>query len=293
MAEATVERASERFYCHECNREVSLNLPDFTCSQCQGEFIEQLSDSNEEEESTAEAERDPATHFAEVRSTCGLHPLKLTEHICCLYCSTTQYLLVKSDEGRRRPRRPRTRISIRTNQRPGERGDAANATTAAAIDVILQNLFGGLASPGSNTSEDGAGTSGNMGFPFNLLRLHGNPADYAWGAEGLDSIITQLLNQMDGAGPPPADSKKIEDLQKVEVTEESAESDKFCAVCKEQCSKDEDVRRLPCSHIFHFGCIKPWLKMHDSCPVCRLSLSNTQTRGSRDSDSSTPEQFHL
>lgn len=27
MAEATVERASERFYCHECNREVSLNLP--------------------------------------------------------------------------------------------------------------------------------------------------------------------------------------------------------------------------------------------------------------------------
>lgn len=39
------------------------------------------------------------------------------------------------DEGRRRPRRPRTRISIRTNQRPGERGDAANATTAAAIDV--------------------------------------------------------------------------------------------------------------------------------------------------------------
>lgn len=27
---------------------------------------------------------------------------------------------------------------------------------------------------------------------------------------------------MDGAGPPPADSKKIEDLQKVEVTEDSA-----------------------------------------------------------------------
>ena len=56
----------------------------------------QTLNSNEEEESTAEAERDPATHFAEVRSTCGLHPLKLTEHICCLYCSTTQYLLVKS-----------------------------------------------------------------------------------------------------------------------------------------------------------------------------------------------------
>lgn len=29
----------------------------------------------------------------------------------------------------------------------------------------------------------------------NLLRLHGNPADYAWGAEGLDSIITQVREQ--------------------------------------------------------------------------------------------------
>lgn len=27
------------------------------------------------------------------------------------------------------------------------------------------------------------------------MRLHGNPADYAWGAEGLDSIITQVREQ--------------------------------------------------------------------------------------------------
>ena len=30
-------------------------------------------------------------------------------------------------------------------------------------------------------------------LPFsNILRLHGNPGDYAWGTEGLDSIITQV-----------------------------------------------------------------------------------------------------
>ena len=27
----------------------------------------------------------------------------------------------------------------------------------------------------------------------NLLRLHGNPRDYAWGTEGLDAIITQVM----------------------------------------------------------------------------------------------------
>lgn len=28
----------------------------------------------------------------------------------------------------------------------------------------------------------------------------GNPGDYAWGREGLDAIVTQLLNQMDSTG---------------------------------------------------------------------------------------------
>lgn len=27
-----------------------------------------------------------------------------------------------------------------------------------------------------------------------------NPGDYAWGREGLDAIVTQLLNQMDTTG---------------------------------------------------------------------------------------------
>ena len=28
--------------------------------------------------------------------------------------------------------------------------------------------------------------------------MYGNPGDYAWGRGGLDVIVTQLLNQMDG-----------------------------------------------------------------------------------------------
>jgi len=188
--------------------------------------------------------------------------------------------LATAEEGRtRRSRRPRTRISIRTNQRAGERGDPTNATTAAAIDVILQNLFGGLGVQGA-TSEDGPGPSGNLGFPFNILRLHGNPADYAWGTEGLDSIITQLLNQMEGTGPPPADANRIETLPKVIISQELVDACIECAVCQEKLTLGEEVRQLPCRHYYHFDCIEPWLKMHDSCPVCRLSLSSTQTRGS-------------
>ena len=50
--------------------------------------------------------------------------------------------------------------------------------------------------------------------------LIGNPGDYAWGRDGLDSVITQLLNQMDGAGPPPLQKDKINEIPTVCITQE-------------------------------------------------------------------------
>lgn len=46
----------------------------------------------------------------------------------------------------------------------------------------------------------------------------GNPGDYAWGHEGLDTIVTQLLNQMDSSGPPPLAQDKIKELPFVSIT---------------------------------------------------------------------------
>lgn len=50
--------------------------------------------------------------------------------------------------------------------------------------------------------------------------LVSNPGDYAWGREGLDTIVTQLLNQMDSSGPPPLPTDKIQELPFVKITEE-------------------------------------------------------------------------
>ena len=59
----------------------------------------------------------------------------------------------------------------------------------------------------------------HRGIPVNV-GLHGTPGDYAWGPQGLDNIITQLLATFEDSGPPPADTKKVEELPFVQATEE-------------------------------------------------------------------------
>lgn len=40
----------------------------------------------------------------------------------------------------------------------------------------------------------------------------GNPGDYVWGRDGLDTIVTELLNQLDGSGPPPLSRSQIDEI---------------------------------------------------------------------------------
>lgn len=88
-------------------------------------------------------------------------------------------------------------------------------------------------------------TGGNAGAGGPMLFM-GNPGDYAWGNEGLDTVITQMLNQMENAGPPPLDKEKIDEIPKVEVDDEQIDQKLQCSVCWEDFQKSEIVRKLPC-----------------------------------------------
>ncbi|CAN6333820.1 unnamed protein product [Urochloa humidicola] len=48
-----------------------------------------------------------------------------------------------------------------------------------------------------------------------------------------------------------------------------------CLVVVDNLAAAERVRRLPCTHLYHDGCILPWLAIRDSCPVCRHELPST------------------
>lgn len=45
--------------------------------------------------------------------------------------------------------------------------------------------------------------------------------------------------------------------------------DKDCSICLSGMKKEDTVVRTPCSHEFHYHCVKLWLNQRLTCPLCR------------------------
>ena len=76
----------------------------------------------------------------------------------------------------------------------------------------------------------------------------------------------------------PTDDTFINNLEKRKITKDDIQNKLSCAICQEEFILDETVIQLPCGnpHFFHCDCdttkcegILPWLKEHNTCPVCR------------------------
>ncbi|PVU91730.1 hypothetical protein BB561_004225 [Smittium simulii] len=71
------------------------------------------------------------------------------------------------------------------------------------------------------------------------------------------------------------DKKFIESLPKLDP--DQFKEDDSCIICdefyiRENRSAKNKILRLPCNHNFDLDCILPWLKINNTCPVCRGEL---------------------
>ncbi len=57
------------------------------------------------------------------------------------------------------------------------------------------------------------------------------------------------------------------------TTAVSDEVTRSCSICLEEYARGDAVRTLPCLHCFHAPCVDHWLREHNTCPVCKHSLS--------------------
>ncbi|ESP01849.1 hypothetical protein LOTGIDRAFT_138976, partial [Lottia gigantea] len=54
--------------------------------------------------------------------------------------------------------------------------------------------------------------------------------------------------------------------------EENDDQLEKCTICLSEFEDGEDVRRLPCMHLFHIECVDQWLCTNKKCPICRVDI---------------------
>ncbi|GAA0144521.1 ubiquitin-protein ligase [Lithospermum erythrorhizon] len=99
------------------------------------------------------------------------------------------------------------------------------------------------------------------------------PRDYFLGP-GLQGLIEDIT-QNDRPGPPPAPEFTISAIPTVEIEPSHLIHGSECSVCMEEFQIGAEAKELPCKHIYHPNCIVPWLRLHNSCPVCRHEILET------------------
>ncbi|KAH7687454.1 Zinc finger RING/FYVE/PHD-type protein [Dioscorea alata] len=86
--------------------------------------------------------------------------------------------------------------------------------------------------------------------------------------EDLDEILQESFEDAE-LSACPASQALLESL----VTEVFNDSEAVrCMICLEEFVAGTEVKRLPCSHVFHGDCIDGWFARRDSCPLCRFTL---------------------
>lgn len=145
------------------------------------------------------------------------------------------------------------------------------------ISQFVQQLFRsfnreGVRDPMTFFIQQGNVHPGTGIFSFGA-ELASNPGDYHFGSgAALDALLNQLMQADNSRGAPPASKSFVESLPKVKLTKQEELANRDCAVCKDLLQVGVEYVELPCKHLFCGECIMPWLKEHNSCPVCRHEM---------------------
>ncbi|CAI2177038.1 14529_t:CDS:2 [Funneliformis geosporum] len=260
------------YFCHQCHVDIEpLMAPNPTCPRCNGEFVEEIVENNDLREFVEHGGgQETDDEFDDTQFPTGNPQNGLNEILQLI-----QSML-----------RPNTPVRVQTESRDGTTTTTITATGSTIMPATGNTVRQDEGQNTSNTSDDrasppfdiaqmlenfGANNAANF---MNIFNIAGDPADYAWNNTGFDNIISQLMEQQAGRqAPPPATDEMIENLPKTKISKKQIVEEQLgCPVCKDEFKIGEEAVDLPCTHTFHYDCIKPWLKMNGTCPVCRYSL---------------------
>ncbi|GJN07998.1 hypothetical protein PR202_ga25881 [Eleusine coracana subsp. coracana] len=239
--------STSMFFCHMCSlmiRPVTSLAAEVKCPHCHTGFVEEMASARRRQSSAAAEERD-ASLWAPV---------------------LMDFLAASSGGGhdgggdlaafaRRQYRNIALMQLLTALQEQDAGGDAGRERVVLVGPSDARAML--------NVQERaGGGTGPNLGSGAGLTL-----GDLFVGP-GMDMLLEYLAEtDPNRQGTPPARKEAVAALPRLRVREATD-----CPVCLDELAAGAEVRQMPCKHVFHDGCIVPWLEMHSSCPVCRHQL---------------------
>jgi hypothetical protein len=90
--------------------------------------------------------------------------------------------------------------------------------------------------------------------------------------QSLAQAMEESLLEAQRSSPYSSQPRPVKTISHIVSTEEVRDQ-KECSICLNRFSCDEpDVVGIRCGHIFHSHCLNPWIRCHDTCPVCRTQV---------------------
>ncbi|XP_077214563.1 E3 ubiquitin-protein ligase At4g11680-like [Tasmannia lanceolata] len=93
-----------------------------------------------------------------------------------------------------------------------------------------------------------------LGYNMNLASVHRGASD-----DQISRLPKWRFKEVD---------KRNGDERNSDIANENSE----CCICLAKYKDKEEVRQLPCSHLFHQRCVDQWLRIISCCPLCKQEL---------------------
>eukprot|EP00347_Sterkiella_histriomuscorum_P012527 403368233 len=131
--------------------------------------------------------------------------------------------------------------------------------------------------------DDDQFTGFNSSFDFNPNVFATNFSQNFRSFGNMDDILQRVIDmsaQQQQEHKKPTKKEAIQKIPVVNISEKHCKKKDgseevetpLCTICQENLPIGEKAMIIPCGHIFHPDCVLPWLKDHNTCPVCRYEL---------------------
>lgn len=146
-----------------------------------------------------------------------------------------------------------------------------NAQIHPFLQFNIQRTGGGQNEPNILILGNGNDLQAHQNFMQNN-REHVRDANF------IEDILNQLFVQgAAGNQPHTMNRNELTELKVIKFKKnpnvQQGEEEK-CPICFMDFDSGEEVKMLPCKHVFHPGCIDTWLVRNCTCPICKRDVKD-------------------